>query len=328
MKTLKVLNREAVARHLPRAVCFDLAARAFRETSARRTNQPNRLIVPIGNEHGGVLSVMAGVVHRPTLFGAKISAVYPENRHRGLPGHQGLVVVFDSDTGAPIGILNGGEITARRTAAATAVATVALARRDVRVVALIGAGEQASHHLAALLECLRIKEVRIWSQSNSSARSFVDAHEGAPVELVVHDSIEMAVKGADVICTLTSASSPILAGRLLQPGQHVNAVGSSVRQFRELDEEAIRRSRLYADYLPMLQAEGGDYLAALDAGAITAEHVIGEIGQVLLGQKPGRESDQDITLFKSLGIVAEDLIAAQYALEQAAVKNDGAEVSF
>jgi len=137
----------------------------------------------------------------------------------------------------------------------------------------------------------------------------------------------MAVKGADVICTLTSAPDPILPGRLLQPGQHVNAVGSSVRQFRELDEEAIRRSRLYADYLPMLQAEGGDYLAALASGAITAEHVIGEVGEVLLGDKPGRQSDQDITLFKSLGIIAEDLTAAQYALEQAAVKSDGADVS-
>jgi ornithine cyclodeaminase/alanine dehydrogenase-like protein (mu-crystallin family) len=103
LKTLKVIDREAVARHLPRAVCFDLAARAFRETSARRTNQPNRLIVPVGNEQGGVLSVMAGVMHRPVLFGAKISAVYPENRHRGLPGHQGLVVLFDPDTGASHG---------------------------------------------------------------------------------------------------------------------------------------------------------------------------------------------------------------------------------
>jgi ornithine cyclodeaminase len=325
---LKVLDRDAVARHLPRAACFDLAARAFRETSARSTNQPNRLIVPIGSEHGGVLSVMAGVMHEPVLFGAKISAVYPENRHRGLAGHQGVVVLFDPDTGAPVGVLNGGEITARRTAAATAVATVTLARRDVKVLALIGTGEQASHHLAALLDCLPIEEIRIWSQSNSSARSFVKAHKEAPAELVVHDSIEMAVKGADVICTLTSAPNPILAGRLLQPGQHVNAVGSSVRQFRELDEEAIRRSRLYADYLPMLQAEGGDYLAALDSGAISAEHVIGEVGEVLLGQKPGRNSNQDITLFKSLGIVAEDLTAAQYALEQAAGKSDGANVSF
>jgi alanine dehydrogenase len=138
----------------------------------------------------------------------------------------------------------------------------------------------------------------------------------------------VTVKGADVICTLTSAPNPILFGRLLEPGQHVNAVGASVRRFRELNEEAIRRSWRYADYLPMLEAEGGDYLAALNSGAITAEHVIGEVGEVLLGQKPGRQSDQDITLFKSLGIIAEDLTAAQYALKHVVAENPGADVPF
>jgi ornithine cyclodeaminase/alanine dehydrogenase-like protein (mu-crystallin family) len=277
---------------------------------------------------GNVLSVMAGVLDEPVLFGAKISAVYPENRYRGLAGHQGVVVVFDPDTGAPAGVLHGGEVTARRTAAATAVATRALARPESRVLALIGAGEQASHHLEALLDCLSVEQVRVWSQSAARARLFVAAHEGAAAELVVRDSVEAAVAGADVICTLTSAPDPILFGRMLEPGQHVNAVGSSVRRFRELDEEAIRRSRLYADYLPMLEAEGGDYLAALRSGAITAAHVIGEVGEVLLGHKPGRQSPEDITLFKSLGIVVEDLTAAQYALEEAAVKSEGAVISF
>jgi ornithine cyclodeaminase/alanine dehydrogenase-like protein (mu-crystallin family) len=305
-----------------------LASRAFEATSSRRAQQPNRLIIPIRSVPGDVLSVMAGVLQEPMLFGAKISAVYPENRHHGLAGHQGVIVVFDPDTGAPSGVLHGGEVTARRTAAATAVATRALSRPDSRVLALIGAGEQASHHLAALLDCLRLEQVRVWSQSVSHAQSFVAAHEDVAAELVVHDSIETAIAGADVICTLTSASEPIVFGRSLEPGQHVNAVGSSVRRFRELDVEAIRRSRLYADYLPMLEAEGGDYLTALKSGAITAAHVIGEVGEVLLGHKPGRQTPEDITLFKSLGIVAEDLTAAQHALEEAAVKDDGVVMSF
>lgn len=328
MNTLRILDRDAVARCLPRRAGFELATRAFKATSSRRTEQPNRLIVPVRNVPGNVLSVMAGVLHEPVLFGAKISAVCPENRHHGLAGHQGVVVVFDPDTGAPAGVLHGGEVTARRTAAATAVATRALARPDCRVLALIGAGEQAGHHLGALLDCLPLEEVRVWSQSASRAQSFVAAHEEAAAELVVHDRVETAVAGADVICTLTSAPEPILFGRWLEPGQHVNAVGSSVRRFRELDVEAIRRSRLYADYLPMLEAEGGDYLAALKSGAITAAHVIGEVGDVLLGHKPGRQSHKDITLFKSLGIIAEDLTAAQYALKEAAVKGDCAVISF
>jgi ornithine cyclodeaminase/alanine dehydrogenase-like protein (mu-crystallin family) len=327
LNTLRILDRDAVARCLTRAACFELAALAFRETSLKRTEQPNRLIIPIRSTQGNVLSVMAGVLQKPVLFGAKVSAVYPENRHRGLSGHQGVVIVFDPETGAPAGVLHGGEVTARRTAAATAVATRALARPDSRVLALIGAGEQASHHLSALLDSLRIEQVRVWSQSPAHARSFIAAHREAAAELIAHDSIETAVVGADVICTLTSAPEPILFGRMLEAGQHVNAIGSSVRRFRELDEEAVRRSRLYADYMPMLMAEGGDYLAALRSGAITADHVIGEVGDVLLGQKPGRESAQDITLFKSLGIVAEDLSAAQYALQQAADRGDGVVLS-
>jgi ornithine cyclodeaminase len=328
LNTLVVLDRNAVARLLPRSVCLDLAARAFRETSSRRGEQPNRLIIPIAKRRGAVLSVMAGVLDEPLLFGTKISAVYPENRHRGLAGHHGAVLLFDADTGRLNGVLHGGEITARRTAAATAVATRALARGDSRILALLGAGEQASHHLAALVDSLPIEQVRIWSQTQSRARAFVEGHRGVAAELVVRDSVEMAVRGADVICTLTSAPSPLLFGAMLEPGQHVNAVGSSVRQFRELDEEAIRRSRMYVDYRPMADAEAGDYLAALSSGAVTPEHVIGEVGDVLLGRKPGRQSDADITLFKSLGIIAEDLTAAHYALGQAVATNEGTRVSF
>jgi ornithine cyclodeaminase/alanine dehydrogenase-like protein (mu-crystallin family) len=236
--------------------------------------------------------------------------------------------VFDPQTGAPMGVLHGGEVTARRTAAATAVATHALARPASRILALLGAGEQAHHHLGALLDCLPFEEVRVWSQSAESARSFAAVHQEARAELIVRETIETTIAGADVVCTLTSAPDPILFGRMLEPGQHVNAVGSSVRRFRELDEEAVRRSRLYADYLPMLEAEGGDYLAALQSGVIKAQHVIGEVGEVLLQQKPGRESDSDITLFKSLGIVAEDLTAARYALEEAANRGEGTVLSF
>lgn len=325
---LIILDRDTVARLLPRAGCFDLAARAFKETSLRRGEQPNRVVIPIPSQSEAVLSVMAGVLHQPLLLGAKISAVHPANRHRGLASHHGAVVLFDADTGHLVGVLHGGEITARRTAAATAVATKALARGNSRILALIGAGEQASHHLAALLDCLPIEQVRVWSQTQTRAHSFVKDHGEVNAELVVHNSVEMAVRGADVICTLTSAPHPVLFGRVLEPGQHVNAVGSSVRQFRELDEEAVRRSKFYVDYLPMTNAEAGDYLAALACGAITPEHVIGEVGEVLLGRKPGRKSDTEITLFKSLGVIAEDLTVAHYALEQAAAKNDGAHVSF
>jgi alanine dehydrogenase len=252
----------------------------------------------------------------------------PQNRHRGLSGHHGAVILFDSDTGRLLAVLHGGEITARRTAAATAVATRTLARRNSRILALIGAGEQADHHLDALLQCMSIEEVRIWSLSRERASALVASHPDANAKLVVHACVQSAIRGADIICTLTSAPNPVLLGRFLEPGQHVNAVGSSVRQFREIDDQAVARTKLYADFLPMLLAEGGEYQAALASGSITADHVVGEIGEVLLGRKPGRESETEITLFKSLGIVAEDLTAARYVVTKAIAEHYGAPVSF
>jgi ornithine cyclodeaminase/alanine dehydrogenase-like protein (mu-crystallin family) len=328
MDALTFLDRQAVARLLPRATCFELARRAFEDTSLRRGQQPNRVIIPIPKPEGAVLSVMAGVMHHPISCGAKISAVYPENRRRGLAGHNGIVVVFDPSTGRPTGVLHGGELTARRTAAATAVATRALARANSRVLALIGAGEQAQHHLEALLDCMSIERVRVWSRTPARASSFTKAYEGVGVELTVHERIESLVAGADVICTLTSAPDPILFGPMLEPGQHLNAVGSSVQEFREIDEDVVRRSRVFADYLPMMEAEGGDYRAALNSGAIAPGHAIGEIGEVLLGQKPGRTAETDITLFKSLGIIAEDLTAAYHALECGSNESAGTRVPF
>jgi len=325
---LVVLDRAAVARLLPRGKGFELASTALQEVSLRQGVLPNRMIIRISDETGAVLSVMAGVLHQPLLAGAKISAVHPENRHRGLPGHHGTVLLFDTDTGRPVAILHGGEITARRTAAATAVATRALARGNSRVLALIGAGEQASHHLDALVQCMPIEEVRIWSQTPQRAQSFIRQHTTANAELIAHTSVEAAIKGADIICTLTSAPNPVLFGRHLEPGQHLNAVGSSSRQFREIDDEAVARTKFYADYLPMLHAEGGEYRSALAAGAITPVHVVGEIGEVLLGSKPGRQSDSEVTLFKSLGIIAEDLTAADYAVAVAVADNQGVHVAF
>jgi ornithine cyclodeaminase/alanine dehydrogenase-like protein (mu-crystallin family) len=325
---LVVLDRAAVARLLPRNVGFDLAALALKETSLRRCVQPNRMIIPVSEQNGAVLSVMAGVLQKPLLVGAKISAVMPENRYRGLPGHHGAVVLMDSDTGRLVAVLHGGEITARRTAAATAVATRTLARRNSRVLALIGSGEQASHHLDALLQCMPIEEVRIWSLSRERASTFAENHSGTIAKIIPHDRVEAAIEGADIICTLTSAPTPVLLGRFLKPGQHVNAVGSSVRQFREIDDEAVARAKFYGDFLPMLQAEGGEYLSALSNGAISADHVVGEIGEVLLGTKPGRQSETEITLFKSLGIIAEDLTAARYAVTKALAENCGSHVAF
>lgn len=324
-----ILNREEVAFLLPPETCLPLAAEALRRTSAGEARQPLRTIIDLPNGSANCFGIMYGMVEHPLRFGAKVTAVYPDNPARGLGAHQGVVLLFDSGTGALRAIINGGELTARRTAAATAIATQALAREDARILTLLGCGEQADHHLPALLRVRAFEEIRVWSRSFEKAEQFIaKTCRDAGIVSQAFGSVREAVEGADVICTLTSSPKPILTGDWLEPGQHLNLVGSSLSAFREVDDIAVRRSSMFVDYRPMTEAEGGEYRAALAAGAIGSDHIRAEIGDVLLARHPGRASDEDITLFKSLGIPAEDLTTAAYVAEAAEAEGLGRHVIF
>jgi ornithine cyclodeaminase/alanine dehydrogenase-like protein (mu-crystallin family) len=204
--------------------------------------------------------------------------------------------------------VHAGEITAIRTAAASAVATDVLARKDARRLALLGYGEQAATHARAISRVRKLEEIVVWGRSVERARAFAVAMEAElGVEVRAVDGVREAVAEADVVCTVTSAAEPILMGEWVRPGTHVNVVGSSFAGPAEIDNELVRRSRFFVDSREGVLAQGAEFLRAKAAGVVGDEHIVAEIGQVLAGDVVGRTSAEEITVYKSLGHVVQDL---------------------
>lgn len=266
-----------------------------------------------------LLGIMPAASAEAGVIGAKIITVFPDNFQRGLPSHQGAVVLFDLDTGSLKSILDGEAITGIRTAAVSAAATDALARPEARTLCLLGSGLQARRHLNAIRRVRPIEEVRVWDISRESVQRFrreMEASEGVPV-LDCCGSVRRAVEGADIICTVTAASEPVLFGAHVSPGAHINAVGACGAANRELDSALVRSSRFFCDSRESCLGEAGDFLIPLKAGEITGEHLLGEIGKVLSGELPGRLDAGDITVFEAQGLAVEDLAAASYVCGKA-----------
>jgi len=320
---LRVLGPREVERLLDMKPCIDLMEAALRALSSGNAVVPLRQKVSLP-DRSGLLGLMPGYLGDPRSFGLKVVTVFQRNHDVRQPSHQGVVMLFDVESGAPLGLFDAGAITAIRTAAASGAATRVLARADAGDLALMGSGVQARTHLEAM-RCVRpLRRVRVWSRDDAHAREFAEREAqraGIPIE--VTRSAEAAVKGADLICTTTAASEPILQGEWLSPGAHVNAVGSSFATHRELDATAVKRARLYTDCRESASNEAGDFLIAKREGAFGDEHLLGELGEVLLGRVPGRRSPDDITLYKSLGVAVEDLAAASFLLQRAAETNCG-----
>jgi ornithine cyclodeaminase len=261
----------------------------------------------------GVLGLMPGYLGAPESFGLKVVTVMPGNHGTLYDSHQGVVMLFGVKHGEPLAIIDATAITAIRTAAASAAATDALANPDAGDLAMIGSGAQARTHLAAMKSVRPLRRVRVWSRTPANAERFANEeseHNGLEVEVCA--DAKQAVRDADIVCTTTSAREPILNGEWLAPGTHVNAVGACFSTSRELDAEAVRRARLFTDSRESCVNEAGDFLLARAEGAIDDEHLLGELGEVFLGNVPGRVSHDDITIFESLGIAIEDLAAAHF----------------
>jgi ornithine cyclodeaminase len=315
---LTIIGRAAVRELLPMAVCIELMEHAMGATARGETLQPPRWIVPLPGSEGNGLGLMPGWMADPEVFGAKVTAVFPGNSGSELQSHQGAIVLFEGRRGSPMAIVHGGEVTAIRTAAASALATRLLARDDACELAVLGYGEQAAQHIEAMACVRRIQRVRVWGRSPERAARFPatqSKQHGLAVEAVA--SVEAAVRGSDIICTTSAAAEPILQGDWVSSGTHLNVVGSSVAAAREIDDRTVERSRFYVDYKPSTVAQGGEYLAALSAGRISAAHILGEIGEVITGRVAGRTHRDEITLYKSLGIPVEDLVSAEYLWRQA-----------
>jgi len=299
------VSAEEVGRLLPCQDCIPLMREAMIALSQGRTSQLLRSILDL--PQGRAFGVMPGAMLDDGVFGAKLVSVYPDNFARGGPSHQGVVALFDAATGAPSAMLDAGEITAIRTAAASAAATDILARPDARHLAILGYGEQARRHLEAI-KCVReIDRVTIWGRDFAKARAFGE---------IACETVEEAVAGADIICTVTAAAEPILRSEWVPNGAHINAVGSSRAGPREIDDALVARARFFADHEAGVRAQGAEFQSALAAGLIGEDHLLGEIGEVMAGTLPGRLTPSDVTLYKSLGSIVQDLAAARHIVAQ------------
>lgn len=303
---------------LPMQQAIDTVQAAMIAVSAGKANMPLRSIMEIDGTNR--LGIMPGSMRDPDVYGIKLISLFPGNPAKGLSSHIGSMVIFDNDTGAVAAILDADALTAIRTAAASAAATRALAREDATRLAIIGTGEQAESHIEAMI-CVRdITEVRIAGRTQARAQEFVDrvAPRFAGVSIAASADARAAVAGADIVCTVTSSAQVVLRGDWLGPGCHVNAVGASIPVMQEIDQQALLKSALYVDYLPSALAQARDIIDAIASGAMQEAHILGEIGQLYGGEIAGRPGAGAITLYRSLGVAAQDLTCARKVLENRA----------
>jgi alanine dehydrogenase len=292
-----ILDEAQVRRFLEMGDLIPAVERALRALSAGEVAQPLRVMVPVASQAGFLGSMPA---YAGGQLGAKLVTFFPNNK--GVPTHHALVVLFKPETGEPLAVMDGRLITETRTAAVSAAATNALARRDAAVLAILGSGVQAHSHLHALPLVRDFREVRVWSPRNAGTFA-----ERFGVRLA--GSAEDAVRGADVVVVATTSRTPVLKGEWLSPGVHVNAVGAPRPDWRELDDAVMRKAKLYVEQREAASRESGDVIAG--------GNIFAEIGEVLGGTKPGRESADEITLFKSVGVAVEDLASAELVYRNA-----------
>jgi ornithine cyclodeaminase len=323
---LLVLDAPTVRRLLPMDRCIDVMTDALAGLARGEAANPLRSIAELPYERAW-LALMPGAQAAPGAFGVKVISLFPGNREVGLETHQGLVLLFEAEHGRPVAIVEASEVTAIRTAAVSGAATRLLARPDADDLAIIGSGTQARTHLDAMLAVRPVRRVRAWSPTRERLEAFVaQAAADHGVEVTATDTPEQAVREATLVCTVSGAVEPVVRGAWLSAGVHVNAVGSALPTARELDADAVRRSRLYVDRRESALNEAGDILLAIAEGAIDEGHILAELGEVLVGDAPGRTDAEQVTLFKSLGLAVEDVAAARAVVEAARAAGAGTTV--
>lgn len=324
---LLILTAADVRKLLPVGQCVQVMDRAMRAVSEHRVEMPERLVTALEN-NSGYFFLMPGLLDDEAVYGAKAVSLLPGNPAAGRPTVQGFVTLFDKSTGAPLALLDGFEITRLRTAAASALATRELARSDATSHGILGAGVLAAAHLEAIASVRDIREVFVWTRNPEKARQFALEQNGRQdFEVIATDKPEWAA-GCDIVSTVTNATSPVLLGDWLKPGCHVNLVGAHRADHREIDSSGLARSALFVDSRESALREAGDLLIPVAENKVSTEHIRGEIGEVLAGRAPGRSSDRQVTIYKSLGLVAQDLYAATQVFSAARATGTGQTVEF
>jgi ornithine cyclodeaminase len=320
-----IIGADTVRELLPMADCIDVMEQAMRAVSGGAVGMPDRLAtgLPDGTSH---FFVMPAAIAAPPVYGAKLIGLHPSNPATGRPAVQGFVALFDGASGNPLALVDGGEITRLRTAAASALATRQLARPDARSHGIFGAGVQADSHLESIA-CVRdIEIVRVWARDTGKAAAFVArCREASRAQLeAVHDPADAAA--CDVVSTVTNAHEPILRGAWLSAGAHVNLVGAHEPGHREADSDAVARAAVYVDSRRAALRAAGDLLIPMAEGRVGDGHIKGEVGELLEGRAAGRSDPRQITLYKSLGLAAQDLFAAERAYRRAVEAGAGQRV--
>ena len=313
---LVVLDAEAVRARLTYEAAIPVVREAMIALSDGRVRQQLRSFLPWGE--GKTFAIMPAAMSETGVFGAKLVSVF--KRPDGAKAHEGVVLLFDPQSGAPVCLADAGEITAIRTAAASAVATDALARSDAAVLTLLGAGKQAAAHAQAIAKVRALRQVRVWARAEGQARALaadIAATSGIEALAVPMDE---ALAGADIVCTVTAAADPILSAAQVGTGTHITVVGSSGPAQAEIAADLVAAGRFVVDHREHVLAHGGEFLRAKAAGLVGDDHIAAEIGEVLAGARPGRTSPDDITLYKSLGHAAQDLAVAAWLYQDATGK--------
>jgi ornithine cyclodeaminase len=323
-----VLRGEDIRALLPMKECIALMRTTMRAVSEGRAQIPLRSVMAMPGDIG-MMGNMSGYLAEPECYGVKIVSMTPRNIGTAYSSHLGIVLLFETGHGRAVAFLDAAEITAIRTAAASGLATDLLARKDAGDLAIMGAGEQARSHLEAMLAVRPIRRVRVWSHRPEGAARFAQeqgARFGIAIEAVTDPG--EAVDGADLICTVSKAREPILFSEWVADGTHINLVGSSFATTAEADTALVARARYFADFRTSTVNEAGEYLRALREGLITPDHILGEIGEVANSSLAGRTGRDDVTVYKSLGIAAQDLAAAHFVTARAKERGVGQRVAF
>lgn len=319
---VRMLSREDVRAAVPMDEAIDAMREAFGQLSAYQADIPLRTAV---SGEDGVMLIMPGRLKESGAFGAKVVSVFESNPGRGLAAVNALLLMVDPATGLPRAIADGTYLTALRTGAASGLATDLLAREGASVLTVFGAGAQARTQVAAVRAVRPVEEVRIVSRTRASAEAFAEElrEDEGGLRVRVVDEPAAAAKGAHVICTATTSSEPVFSGGDVDPGTHVNGIGSYRPTDREVDDTLVSRARIVVDSMDAAMEEAGDVIGPIRRNVISRTGIHGELGDVVNGRKPGRSSDDQITFFKSVGNAAQDLAVGRRLVERAEAEDLG-----
>lgn len=300
---------------------------ALARFSSGEVLQPLRSVLMVGPTKA-YFGLMPAFIPQPASLGAKIVTVFADNHLKQLPSHLATIFLLDPDTGALLALMDGRYITEARTAAVSAVSARTLAKSDAGTLAIIGSGVQARSHLEAYAQVKTLRDVRIWSPKQASREQFVtDMHGHVSAPLRATATAEEAVRGADLIVLVTSSPTPVIEDAWVSPGAHVVCVGACRPDQREMPPALVARARLYVDSRAAALVESGDVVQGITDGLFGPDHIRGELGEAVLGRVPGRASDTDITIFKSLGMAVEDVVAADLVYRRAIEAGTGTELT-